>query len=165
MQRPAAIERFWEVFLRPALNLRVEEVDAAAALFTVATALRSGRAASDLVLPTAPLAEIHGEAARRALEQAGATVHTGTRVDDLDSLDADLVVLALPPEEGAFEHSPIVSVHLLFDRRSAACVSTFAGLYRSTLERIEKNGFDVFGGPPSLSPVTKLRVVGGALAR
>src|SRR5256885_418300 len=42
---------------------------------------------------------------------------TGTRVDDLDSLDADLVVLALPPEEGAFEHSPIVSVHLLFDRR------------------------------------------------
>ena len=51
------------------------------------------------------------------------------------------------------------------DRRSAACVSTFAGLYRSTLERIEKNGFDVFNGPPSLSPVTKLRVVGGALAR
>ena len=116
-QSPAAIERFWEVFLRPALNLRVDEVDAAAALFTVATALRSGRAASDLVLPTAPLAEIHGEAARRALDEAGATVHTGTRVDDPDSLDADLVVLALPPEEDAFEHSPIVSVHLLFDRR------------------------------------------------
>jgi phytoene synthase len=51
------------------------------------------------------------------------------------------------------------------DRRSAACVGTFAGLYRSTLERIEKNGFDVFDGPPSLSPVRKLRVVGGALAR
>jgi phytoene synthase len=51
------------------------------------------------------------------------------------------------------------------DRRSAACVATFAGLYRSTLERIENEGFDVFGGPPRLSPVTKLRVVGGALAR
>ena len=51
------------------------------------------------------------------------------------------------------------------DRRSAACVSTFAGLYRSTLDRIEKAGFDVFSGPPSLSPLTKLRVVGGALAR
>lgn len=51
------------------------------------------------------------------------------------------------------------------DRRSAACVSTFAGLYRSTLDRIEKNGFDVFGGSQSLSPVTKLRVVGAALAR
>ncbi len=51
------------------------------------------------------------------------------------------------------------------DRRSAACVSTFAGLYRSTLDRIEKNGFDVFGGSQSLSPVAKLRVVGAALAR
>src|ERR671939_168568 len=116
-QSEAAIERFWEVFLRPALNLRVDEVDAAAGLFTVATALRSGGAASALVLPVAPLGEIHGEAARRALEAAGATVLTGTRVDDPDSLDADLVVDATPPEEGAFEHSPIVSVHLLFDRR------------------------------------------------
>lgn len=51
------------------------------------------------------------------------------------------------------------------DRRSAACVATFAELYRATLERIERNSFDVFGGPPDLSPVTKLRVVGAALAR
>ncbi len=51
------------------------------------------------------------------------------------------------------------------DRRSAACVATFAGLYRSTLERIERDGYEVFGGPPTLSPVTKLRVVGAALAR
>jgi phytoene synthase len=51
------------------------------------------------------------------------------------------------------------------DRRSAACVATFAGLYRSTLDRIEQDGFDVFGGAPTLSPVAKLRVVGAALAR
>ena len=51
------------------------------------------------------------------------------------------------------------------DRRSAACVATFAGLYRSTLDRIEQEGFDVFGGAPTLSPVAKLRVVGAALAR
>jgi 15-cis-phytoene synthase len=51
------------------------------------------------------------------------------------------------------------------DRRSAACVATFAGLYRSTLDRIERDGFDVFGGAPTLSPVAKLRVVGAALAR
>jgi phytoene synthase len=51
------------------------------------------------------------------------------------------------------------------DRRSAACVATFAGLYRSTLDRIERGGFESFGGPPVLSPVTKLRVVGAALAR
>jgi len=46
------------------------------------------------------------------------------------------------------------------DARSSACVSTFAGLYRETLDRIEEAGFDVFGGPPQLSRMTKLRVVG-----
>jgi hydroxysqualene dehydroxylase len=124
-QSDAAVERFWDVFVRPALNLRCDEVDAEAALFTVRTALRSGRAASDLVLPTAPLGELHGEAARRALEDAGAELRTGTRVDDLAEVDADAVVVALPPEEASrllgetwsFDHSPIVSAHLLFDRR------------------------------------------------
>jgi phytoene synthase len=49
------------------------------------------------------------------------------------------------------------------DRRSAACVKTFAGLYRATLERIERSGFDVFGGPPHLSAATKLRIAARAL--
>jgi len=123
-QSKTAIERFWDIFIRPALNLRTDEVDAEAARFTVLRALRSGRAASDLVLPTAPLGDIHGVAAARALQQAGASVQTGTRVDDLAELDADAVVLALPPDEASrllgedwtFDHSPIVSVHLLFDR-------------------------------------------------
>ena len=35
----AAIDRFWDVFVRPALNLRCDEVDAEAGLFTVRTAL------------------------------------------------------------------------------------------------------------------------------
>jgi phytoene synthase len=51
------------------------------------------------------------------------------------------------------------------DARSAACVSTFAGLYRATLERIEAAGYDVFGGKPSLSPLTKLRIVGAGFLR
>ena len=51
------------------------------------------------------------------------------------------------------------------DSRSALCVSTFAGLYRATLERIEAAGFDVFGGPPHLSALTKLRIVGEGLRR
>jgi squalene-associated FAD-dependent desaturase len=123
-QTATAIDRFWDVFIRPGLNLRTDEVDAGAARFTVLRALRSGRAASDLVLPTAPLGRMHGDAAGRALEQAGARVQTGARVDDLAELDADAVILALPPDEASrllgqdwtFEHSPIVSVHLLFDR-------------------------------------------------
>jgi 15-cis-phytoene synthase len=127
-QTQVAIDRFWEVFIRPAVNLRVDQVDAETGCFTVARGLRAGRRASDLVLPTAPLGEMHGEAAGRALEAAGATVETGVRVDDLDALDADRVVVALPPEEAArllgadwtFGHSPIVSVHLLFDRQLLA---------------------------------------------
>src|SRR6266576_1160457 len=123
-QTETAISRFWDVFIRPGLNLRTDEVQAEAAHFTVLRALRSGRAASDLVLPTAPLGQMHGKAAGKALERAGVDVQTGARVDDLADLDADAVILALPPDESSrllgeewtFDHSPIVSVHLLFDR-------------------------------------------------
>jgi 15-cis-phytoene synthase len=51
------------------------------------------------------------------------------------------------------------------DARSSACVATFAGLYRATLERIEGGGFDVFDGPPRLSSLTKLRIVAASLLR
>jgi hydroxysqualene dehydroxylase len=110
----AAVERFWDVFIRPALNLRTDDVAAEAGLFTVRTALLGPRANSDLILPTKPLGWMHGEAAGRALEAAGATIETGTRVDEPGELDADAVVVATPPQD--MEHSPIVSVHLLFDR-------------------------------------------------
>jgi hydroxysqualene dehydroxylase len=110
----AAVERFWDVFMRPALNLRCDEVDANAGLFTVRTALLGPRGNSDLVLPAKPLGWMHGDAAGRALEAAGATIETGTRVDDPQELDADAVVVATPTSE--LERSPIVSVHLLFDR-------------------------------------------------
>jgi squalene-associated FAD-dependent desaturase len=118
-----AIDRFWDVFIRPALNLRCDEVDAEAGLFTVRTALLGPPANSDLVLPTRPLGWMHGDAAGRAL---GDRVRLEQRVESLDELDADAVVVAVPPressrllgeEEPALENSPIVSVHLWFDRR------------------------------------------------
>ncbi len=134
-QSQPAIDRFWDVFMRPALNLRSEEVSAAPALFTVQTALLAERSASDLVLPVAPLAEVHGEAAGRKLAEGGAEVRTGARAVGLEDgavllagggrVPADLVVVAVPPGESArllgepdpgLEESPIVSVHLLFDR-------------------------------------------------
>jgi hydroxysqualene dehydroxylase len=115
-QSSRSVDRFWDVFIRPALNLPADEASAETGLFTVRTALLGERSDSDLLLPTRPLGEMHGEAARRALESAGATVETGTRVDDADSLGADAVVLAVPPTDSRLEYSPIVSVHLLFDR-------------------------------------------------
>jgi 15-cis-phytoene synthase len=51
------------------------------------------------------------------------------------------------------------------DRRSALCVSTFAGLYRGQLDRIEANGFDVFGPSCRLSTPAKLAVVARGLVR
>jgi squalene-associated FAD-dependent desaturase len=125
-QTDRAIDRFWDVFIRPALNLPTREVSAAMGLFTVQTALLSGRRAGELVLPTKPLGWMHGDAARRALEHAGATVETGAKVEELETLDADAIVVATPPPESArllgepepaLEPSPIVSVHLLFDRK------------------------------------------------
>jgi squalene-associated FAD-dependent desaturase len=125
-QSERAIDRFWDVFIRPALNLPAKEASAAAGSFTIETALLAGKRASDLVLPTRPLGEMHGEAARRALEAAGAVIRSGARVDALAELDAEAVVVAVPPAESArllgepepdLGYSPIVSVHLLFDRQ------------------------------------------------
>ena len=124
-QSERAIERFWDVFIRPALNLPSAEASAAMGIFTVQTALLAGRRAGELVLPAKPLGRMHGDAARRTLERDGATVETGVRVDDLDDLDAEVIVVATPPAESArllgeaepdLDPSPIVSVHLLFDR-------------------------------------------------
>jgi squalene-associated FAD-dependent desaturase len=117
-----AIDRFWDVFIRPALNLPTNEVDAAAGLFTVRTALLGPRRNSDLVLPLKPLGWMHGDAAGRVL---GDRVRLDERVESLDDLDADAIVVAVPPAESArllgepdpgLESSPIVSIHLLFDR-------------------------------------------------
>jgi hydroxysqualene dehydroxylase len=135
-QSQRAIDRFWDVLIRPALNLPADEVSAALALFTVQTALLGERDASDLVLPLAPLGEMHGDSAGRVLADRGAIVQTNARVVSLEEDAAVLVngervageafVVAVPQTESArligdpappLEDSPIVSVHLLFDRR------------------------------------------------
>ncbi len=135
-QSQAAIDRFWDVFIRPALNLRAEEASAAPAIFTVQTALLGGREASDVLLPIAPLGAMHGEAAGRAAGAAGADVRTRRRVVGARgrtrscSRTADgsrptsssspcrprrAPRCSASPDPG-LEDSPIVSVHLLFDR-------------------------------------------------
>jgi len=131
-----AIRSFWDVFIRPALNLPCDKASAALGVMTVQTALLSGRRrASDLLLPTAPLGDMHGVAAGHKLESLGARVKTNTRVVQLipgaavladgDRVVGDAFVVAVPPLESArlldepdpeLGKSPIVSVHLWFDR-------------------------------------------------
>ena len=91
------IDRFWDVFVRPALNLPSEEAGADYGIFTVQTALFGGRGASDLLLPTEPLGEMHGDAAGRALGAAGGDVRLESRVESLDELDADAVIVGASP--------------------------------------------------------------------
>ncbi|HEY7604573.1 MAG TPA: FAD-dependent oxidoreductase [Gaiellaceae bacterium] len=119
---PEELDRFWDVFIRPALNLPTREAGADYGVFTVQTALLAGARASDLLLPVEPLGEMHGAAAGRAL---GGRVCLESRVETLDELDADATIVAVPAPEAArllglappaLEDSPIVSVHLLFDR-------------------------------------------------
>jgi hypothetical protein len=102
----------------------------------VQTALLGEKQASDVILPLEPLGELHGEAAGHALAERGADVRTNARVVELtehaavladgEQVEGDAFVLAVPPAESArllgeaapaLEDSPIVSVHLLFDRR------------------------------------------------
>ena len=78
-QSRSAIARFWDVFIRPALNLPCAAADGAVGVFTVRTALLGRARDSELVLPTAPLGSMHGGAARRALGSA----RTGARVVEL----------------------------------------------------------------------------------
>jgi hypothetical protein len=134
-QSEAAIARFWDVFIRPALNLPCAEASAALGIFTVQTALLGERSASDLVLPVAPLGTMHGEAAAATLSGRGAAIRTRARVAALEDgaavladgerVPADAFVVALPPAETAalleeadpgLGDSPIVSVHLWLDR-------------------------------------------------
>jgi hydroxysqualene dehydroxylase len=118
-----SVERFWDVFIRPALNLRADDADAAGGLFVIRTSLLGERSSADLILPTRPLGAMHGDAAARAL--GAVDVRLGEKVDSLDAVDADAIVVAVPPRESArllgepeptLEDSPIVSVHLWFDR-------------------------------------------------
>ena len=127
-QSQRAIDRFWDVFIRPALNLRSEEASAEAGDFTVRTALLGERSDSDLLLPVRPLGEMHGDAAGRRARGRGRDGAPERRVESLDELGADAIVVAVPPRESArllgepepqLEDSPIVSVHLWFDRVAA----------------------------------------------
>jgi squalene-associated FAD-dependent desaturase len=159
-----AVERFWDVFIRPALNLPADEADAGAGLFTVRTSLLGPRENADLILPTKPLGAMHGEAAGRVLEASGVSVRTDARVVAIDDnvavladgerIAADAVVVAVPPRESArllgesepaLEDSPIVSVHLWFDR--PLLETPLAALLSSDAHWVFDRG-DLTGHPP-----------------
>ena len=135
--RRPAIDRFWDVFIRPGAEPPVRGGERrAGALHRADGPARRARRERRRCSRSAPLGAMHGEAAGAALASGGATVRTGERVVGLD----DRVGRPRRRRAGggrrgrgraaararahacsasripALEDSPIVSVHLLFDR-------------------------------------------------
>ena len=123
----AAIDRFWDVFIRPALNLRDRRGRrGGGALHRAHRAARPARQRRPRA--AAEAARLRCTATPPAACSAGACA-SNERVESLDDLDADAIVVAVPPHESArllgepepqLEDSPIVSVHLWFDRADPA---------------------------------------------
>lgn len=146
-QSPQAIDALWELIGRPTLNLRVDDASLAAAAFVFRVGLLDRADAGDIGYAGGPLQRVHGDAALRALRTEGVDVRLGWRASVIEPsrdgrltvvgpdehLEADAVVLAVPHERaarllpdgavrdpGALERlgtSPIVNLHLCYDRR------------------------------------------------
>jgi squalene-associated FAD-dependent desaturase len=144
-QSERAIEALWDLIALPTLNLHAGDASLALAVKVFRTGLLDDQGAADVGHATAPLSEVHGTAASKALAAAGATVLTRTAVRrvvpasgkrleveaDGARLAADAVIAAVPhdrvaeilppgavPEDVALlGSSPIVNVHAVYDRR------------------------------------------------
>ncbi len=145
-QSPRAIATLWDLIALPTLNLPAAEASLALGAFVFQRGLLGDAGAGDVGLHRAPLQEIIGEPAARALAHAGVSVHLRwpaqrvTTVGDRFAvvgaeswLGADAVVLAVPHDRaaallpaaalrgaawpGALGSSPIVNLHLVYDRR------------------------------------------------
>jgi squalene-associated FAD-dependent desaturase len=130
-QSPRAIGLLWNLITLPTVNLPAEEASLALAAKVFKTGLLEDADAADIGYAAVPLQRLHGDAAERALEKAGVQVNLRARVDSLQELPAEATVLAvphdaaarlLPPDAvdadiGALGASPIVNLHVVYDRR------------------------------------------------
>ena len=145
-QDAAAVDTFWNLVVLPTVNVAAADASLKLAAKVFVTGLLTDAPAADVGWSRVPLAALHGDAARRALEAAGAEVRTragvtGVRTSpsggltvqvDGESVGADSVVVAVPhdvvgsllpprtlPAQDRLEDlgvSPIINVHLVYDR-------------------------------------------------
>jgi squalene-associated FAD-dependent desaturase len=146
-QSERAVRYLWDLFALPSLNLPADQASLAIAVKVFKTGLLERNDAADIGIPLAPLGQLHGEAGASALRQAGGEIELGTRVrhvltDDRGvtgvalnegTVESDTVIVAVPndrvgellPETALPDPtaparlglSPIVNVHVVFDRR------------------------------------------------
>lgn len=143
-QSDRLIGRFWAPIVVSACNLDCDRVSASVALHVFQEGFLASTAAADIGVPGVPLLDLY-ENAQSLIEQSGGRVLFGHGVESIDEsgvtttalqrIDADTVVCAVPVERvnrliapdirsrdgrfarlDEFTHSPILGVHLLFDR-------------------------------------------------
>lgn len=143
-----ALATLWGLVAVAALNIDVDDASLALAAQVFTTGLLDTADAGDLAMPAVPLSDIHDRATRGYLARAGIGCHTRERVSAVErdgagfvvrtstgELAADAVVVAVPHRQAAdlvpesacprrdrwreLGSSPIVSVHVRYDRRVA----------------------------------------------
>jgi squalene-associated FAD-dependent desaturase len=149
----------WDLFTVSALNVSGDDANLSLAATVVRTALLGAKDAADIGTPGIPLGDLHGQAGARLLDQLGTTVRLSAKVAGVhprsgggyrvqlaergtasdraaESIEADGVVLAVPPDTAArllpagpstpgpgpdrwreLGASPIVNVHVIYDQR------------------------------------------------
>jgi squalene-associated FAD-dependent desaturase len=158
-QRPAAIEALWELIARPTLNLTCDQTSLAQAAQVFRTGLLSAADAGDIGWARAPLGDVHDVPARRALAGAGVDVRLGRRAQRIardehgysvegamGRVEADAVIAAVPHDRldallpagalarpvSALGASPIINLHVAYDRRVTDLA--FAAAVRSPVQ-------------------------------
>jgi hydroxysqualene dehydroxylase len=144
-QSERAVSALWNLIALPTLNLEADEASLLAAVKVFRTGLLDESDACDVGVPRVPLQRLHGDPALSVLRARGARVELGRPVMRVEpngeelrlevgerQESADAVVVAVPHhalarlvpdgvvDEAALARlgaSPIVNVHLHFDRR------------------------------------------------
>jgi squalene-associated FAD-dependent desaturase len=111
-----SIEQFWELLIRPTLNLRARDASLALAAKVLRTGFLDRADGADIGWSKVPFSKLHARPALRALREQGAIVHSKTFVDAIEvrdtesemrvwsrgrRFDADAVILALPHDATA----------------------------------------------------------------
>ena len=143
-QTTTAVEHFWAPIIISACNLGVDRVAASVALHVIQEGFLASRASASMGVAAAPLVELY-DPAGAAIERAGGSIRLGDGVASIgarsvtttggETLEADWVICAVPGERAVrlaevhlreeddrfaatehMEHSPILGVHVSFDR-------------------------------------------------
>jgi hydroxysqualene dehydroxylase len=142
----AAIDGFWDLLVRPTVNLPARDASLALAAKVFQTGLLAEPDGADVGWATVPFERAHAAPATHALGAAGARIHLRSKVArvavheagvelhvDGERVTADAVVVAIPhdgaaalvpaeiapdaPSWNALGAAPIVNLHVVFERR------------------------------------------------